>query len=206
MKTGDIQSQLRKLQMDMIENGNINSDHLNSRGLHLNGRGILQFAKSLIESIQELWFEKELLRQKKVSLESCDNNSRISSNNFPHNNSFFQPNINSINSFNANFKNQRESVANQISNKAKNTNYNLDIEELINLRKLFSNNSIIGYLNTNSLRNEITKLREVCRKARIDLLCIDETKLDASFPDAQFSIKGYQYPPFRRDPTKNDLY
>ena len=54
MKTGDIQSQLRKLQMDMIENGNINSDHLNSRGLHLNGRGILQFAKSLIESIQEL--------------------------------------------------------------------------------------------------------------------------------------------------------
>ena len=45
MKTGDIQSQLRKLQMDMIENGNINSDHLNSRGLHLNGRGILQFAK-----------------------------------------------------------------------------------------------------------------------------------------------------------------
>ena len=54
MKTGDIQSQLRKLQMDMIENGNINSDHLNSRGLHLNGRGILQFAKSVIESIQEL--------------------------------------------------------------------------------------------------------------------------------------------------------
>ena len=165
MKTGDIQSQLRKLQMDMIENGNINSDHLNSRGLHLNGRGILQFAKSLIESIQELWFEKELLRQKKVSLESCDSNSRISSNNFTHNYSFFQPNINSINSFNANFKNQRESVANQISNKAKNTNYNLDIEELINLRKLFSNNIIIGYLNINSLRNEITKLREVCRKA-----------------------------------------
>ena len=35
----------------MIENGNINSNHLNSRGLHLNGKGVLQFAKNLIEGI-----------------------------------------------------------------------------------------------------------------------------------------------------------
>ena len=33
-----------------------------------------------------------------------------------------------------------------------------------------------------------------CRKAPIDLLCIDETKLDASFPDAQSHVEGYQYP------------
>ena len=51
MKIGDIQSHLRKLQIDMIENGNINSNHLNSRGLHLNGKGVLQFAKNLIEGI-----------------------------------------------------------------------------------------------------------------------------------------------------------
>ena len=44
MKIGDIQSHLRKLQIDMIENGNINSNHLNSRRLHLNGKGILHFA------------------------------------------------------------------------------------------------------------------------------------------------------------------
>ena len=97
----------------------------------------------------------------------------------------------------------RENVANQISNKAKNTNHNLDIEELKNLRKLYNNNPIIGYLNINSPRNKITQLREVCRKAPIDLLCIDESKLDAFFPDAQFQIKGYQYPPFRRDRDKN---
>ena len=49
------------------------------------------------------------------------------------------------------------------------------------------------------------KVREVCRKAPIDLLCIDETKIDASFPDAQFNNEGYQYPhpPFRRDRHKN---
>ena len=57
---------------------------------------------------------------------------------------FIQLNVNSINSFNANFKKHGESVANQISNKAKNTNYSLEIEELINLRKLYTNNPIIG--------------------------------------------------------------
>ena len=54
MKIGDIQSHLRKLQIDMIENGNINSNHLNSRGLHLNRKVILQFAKNLIEGIRKL--------------------------------------------------------------------------------------------------------------------------------------------------------
>ena len=49
MKIGDIQSHLRKLQIDMIENENMNSNHLNSREWHLNGKGILQFAKNLIE-------------------------------------------------------------------------------------------------------------------------------------------------------------
>ena len=210
MKIGDIQSHLRKLQIDMIENGNINSNHLNNRGLHLNGKGILQFAKTLIEGIRKLWCEKELLRQKKVSLESCDHNSRISPNNFSHNNTFIQPSVNSINFFNANIKKQRESVANQISNTAKNTNHNLGIEELINLRTLYTNNPIIGYLNINSLENKITELREVCRKAPIDLLCIDETKLDASFPDAQFHIEGCQHPHLGKIVTKmvgwNDFY
>ena len=35
------------------------------------------------------------------------------------------------------------------------------------------------------------------------MLCIDETKLDATFPHAQFHIEGYQYSQFRRDRDKN---
>ena len=62
---------------------------------------------------------------------------------------------------------------------------------------MYTNNPIIGYLNI-----KITQLREVCRKAPIDVLSIDETKLDASFPDAQFHIEGYHHPPFRRDRDK----
>ena len=53
-KIGDTQSHLRKLQIDMIENGNINSSHRNSRGLHLNGKGIFQFSKHLIEGTRKL--------------------------------------------------------------------------------------------------------------------------------------------------------
>ena len=48
--------------------------------------------------------------------------------------------------FNSNLKKQQESV--------KNTNRNLDIEGLINLRKLYTNNPIIGYHNINSLRKK----------------------------------------------------
>ena len=54
MKIGDIQSHLCQLQIDMFENGNINGNHLNSRGLHLKGKGVLQFAKNLIKGIQKL--------------------------------------------------------------------------------------------------------------------------------------------------------
>ena len=39
----------------------------------------------------------------------------------------------------------------------------------------------------------------VLSNAPIDVLCVDETKLDSSFPDHQFKIEGYQFPPFRRD-------
>ena len=68
---------------------------------------------------------------------------------------------------------------------------------------MYTNNAIVGYLNINSLRNKITQLKEVCRKAPIELLCTDETKFDVSFPDAQFHIAVYQYPLFRRDRDKN---
>ena len=58
---------------------------------------------------------------------------------------------------------------------------------------------MIAYLNINSLREKIVSLREVLIKAKLDVLCVDKTKLDASFLDHQFKIEGYQFPPLRRD-------
>ena len=41
-------------------------------------------------------------------------------------------------------------------------------------------------MNINSIRNKIISLGELANKAPIDILCIDETKIDESFPDSQF--------------------
>ena len=74
-----------------------------------------------------------------------------------------------------------------------------NIDDFIKIRETYSKNPILGYLNINSLRNKIINLKEVVEKAPIDILCIDETKIDESFPDSQFFIENYQFPPYRRD-------
>ena len=61
-----------------------------------------------------------------------------------------------------------------------------DLLGLIKLRKGNPNNPNIAYLNINSLSEKFLSLRETCLKSSIDILCVDETKLDASYPNAQF--------------------
>ena len=130
-----------------------------------------------------------------MSSESCDRNFHISPNKF----CFYQSNVNRMDSFNTIFKKHRESTTNEASNTKQNVNQNLDIEGLIYLRKLCINNLIISYLNINMLKNKTTRIREICRNVAIDMLCIDEIKLDASFSDAQFHIEDC--PPFRQKKT-----
>ena len=66
----------------------------------------------------------------------------------------------------------------------------------------YSSNPLIAYLNINSLQNKIDALRLITKFFPLDILCIDEKKLDDSFRDYQFKIDGYQFPPFRRDTNK----
>ena len=54
-----------------------------------------------------------------------------------------------------------------------------------------------------SFRKKIISLREICLKSSINILCDDETKLDVSYPNPQFNIEGYQFPPFCRDKNKH---
>ena len=42
-------------------------------------------------------------------------------------------------------------------------------------------------------------LREILKEEKTDVLYIDKTTLDSSFPNHQFKIEGYQFPPLRRD-------
>ena len=55
----------------------------------------------------------------------------------------------------------------------------------------------IGSLNINSIRYKLDQLKVIIED-NIDILIIQETKLDNTFPDGQFYIEGY-FPPFRRD-------
>ena len=65
-----------------------------------------------------------------------------------------------------------------------------------------SSNPLTNYLNINSLQNKIDALRVITKDFLLDIFCIDETKLDESFPDHQFKIDGYKFRPFRRDRNK----
>ena len=56
----------------------------------------------------------------------------------------------------------------------------------------------------NHLVIKIRELREIRKKSPIDILCLDETKLDGSYPDSQFKIGGFQYPPFQRDRNRQE--
>ena len=60
---------------------------------------------------------------------------------------------------------------------------------------------IIASLNINSLGNKIDPLREIVG-SNIDILILVETKIDDSFTDSQFCIKGFKQPPFRLDRNK----
>ena len=50
----DINNELSELNIGIIGNGNLDRNHLNSKGLHLNGKGILLYARNLIDRILKL--------------------------------------------------------------------------------------------------------------------------------------------------------
>ena len=82
---------------------------------------------------------------------------------------------------------------------------NLDgtLKDFKTLRAKYILNPTVGYLNINSLRGDkFHHLKMLCTETPIEVLCVDETKLTADFPDAYFKIDGYKHPPFRRD--RND--
>ena len=60
--------------------------------------------------------------------------------------------------------------------------------------------NLIAHININSLRNKFDFLVEGI-SGNLDVLLISQTKLDSSFPKAQFFIKGYTEP-YRLDRTK----
>ena len=93
-----------------------------------------------------------------------------------------------------------ESVSNsQIVQNNSFSDLDLDLYNLQLLKQKYHWNPFISYLNINSLSNKIDVLRQICKISPLEILCVDQTKLDSSFPNSQFRIDGYIYPPYRRD-------
>ena len=63
-------------------------------------------------------------------------------------------------------------------------------EKLKNTRLKNPNRLIIAQLNINSLRNKFDSLLRMLHN-NLDILLISETKIESSFPTAQFQIEGY---------------
>ena len=63
------------------------------------------------------------------------------------------------------------------------------------------NHVIIASINVNSIRYKFEQIKLIVEK-NVDILIVQETKLDDSFPDGQFLLDGF-LPPFRKDRNKN---
>ena len=74
-------------------------------------------------------------------------------------------------------------------------------ETLKNIKNKNANRITIAQLNINSIRNKFDFLKEMVRD-NVDILLITETKIDSSFPIAQFQIDGYTTP-YRLDRDEN---
>ena len=73
-----------------------------------------------------------------------------------------------------------------------------DIDQVLSdLRSNNLSNLNICYLNINSVRKKFTDFQEIIN-GNVDVISIAETKIDASFPSAQFAFEGY-HSPYRLD-------
>ena len=64
-----------------------------------------------------------------------------------------------------------------------------------------ANKVILATLNINTIANKFTALKEIVSN-HIDILIIEETKLDETFPKGSFEIPGFKEP-FRKDRNKH---
>ena len=83
----------------------------------------------------------------------------------------------------------------------KSPNTSLSAGFLGNLREKNRNRPIIGQININSLTNKFSFLSSQITEY-VDILLLSETKLDDSFPAAQFSLNGFRKP-YRLDRGSN---
>ena len=64
-------------------------------------------------------------------------------------------------------------------------------DNLTSIRKQHPKRFLCACLNINSIRNKFHHVRQLLTENIVDLLFLLETKIDDSFPDAQFNVDNY---------------
>ena len=68
---------------------------------------------------------------------------------------------------------------------------NTSFPEIVSFRQSNHKRVIFSHLNVNSLRNKFCELQSILADGHVDVFEISETKLDASFSNAQFMVGGF---------------
>ena len=76
------------------------------------------------------------------------------------------------------------------------------MNSVVKLKLRNPTNILLGYLNVNSIRYKFSDL-QIFVGNTFDVFTIAESKLDESFPSADFKFEGFHFPPFRIDCTSN---
>ena len=67
------------------------------------------------------------------------------------------------------------------------------MDAMVNFRNQNPKNLITGHLNINGLRNNFFEVHDILIQNLMDLSFLSETKLDGSFPNAQFRVPGFKH-------------
>ncbi len=73
-----------------------------------------------------------------------------------------------------------------------NTNDDPCITALKKMRSNYVKNVTLGHININSVRNKIEFIHDILSNNLMDVLMISETKIDHSFPNANFAMTDYK--------------
>ena len=74
-------------------------------------------------------------------------------------------------------------------------------DQLELFRKHHNKDFLIAHLNINSIQNKFEELTEVIKKINAHIMFVSETKIDASYPNAQFKVPNYSL--YRNDRKKS---
>ena len=78
---------------------------------------------------------------------------------------------------------------------------NVNFKTISDFKRAHQNNFVFIHVNVNSFRHKFAHLQEILSQHRVDYFAISESKIDDSFPDAQFAVQGYNI--FRQDNTSS---